>query len=339
MKEAMLWKPLEGKRVECQLCNWRCKIPEGGIGFCRVRKNIAGTLYSMVYGKAAAYNVDPIEKKPFFHFWPGSSSFSFSTVGCNFRCLHCQNYDISQATPGSIPEHDLPPERIIEISKNEGVQGISYTYTEPTIFFEYCYDTGMLAKKEGLYNTFVTNGYTTPEGIEKARDFLDASRIDLKGDEQHYLRVCGDIKLEKVLECIRNTYKAGLHTEIITLVIPDDNDNRDTVRMMADFLGGLSKGIPWHFIQFYPYYKMMDKPVTPVKTLERMHDWAMEFGMRYVYAGNVPGHRYENTYCPKCGELLIERVGMSVSRYLLGKDKRCPSCGEKIPIVGEYVRP
>lgn len=337
-KEAMLYEKLPDSKVKCHLCYRECLILPGNSGVCRIRKNINGILYAMTYGKASAYNVDPIEKKPFYHFWPGSMSFSFATVGCNFQCLHCCNPDLSQASPGEAPEFDIPPQKIVDLTKSQGCNIISYTYTEPTVFFEYCYDTGILARKQGVLNTFISNGYATPKTIEKTKDFLDGIRIDLKGDEKHYKEVCGGVELDKVLECIKNYFKTGIHLEIITLVIPDDNDNKETVQWMADFLKGLgNKGneIPWHFTAFFPSWKMTDKPPTPVKTLEKMHDWAVETGMKYVYTGNVAGHKYEHTYCPNCKEVLIKRHAFSVSALNLTKDKKCPKCSTKIPIVGE----
>jgi len=339
LKEAMFYDKISNKSVKCNLCYWNCTIPPGLVGFCRIRKNIDGKLYAMTYGKPCSYEVDPIEKKPFFHFWPGSMAFSFSTIGCNFRCLHCQNWQISQASLGKGSELDMPPEKIVEMTKEYHAEGIAYTYTEPTVFFEFCYDTGILAGKQGLYNVFVTNGYATPEVLEKSKDFLDASRIDLKGEEEHYRKVCGGIKLDDVLENIKNTYKTGMHVEIITLVITGDNDNKEFVDRMANFLKEMNDEIPWHFTRFYPTWKMMDTPPTEVKTLEKMHDWAVDNGMKYVYIGNVPGHKYNHTYCPKCKEMVIERLGFSVSKINLTKDKKCPKCGEKIPIVGEVKVP
>jgi pyruvate formate lyase activating enzyme len=258
------------------------------------------------------------------------------TYTANFVAVsNCQNADISQARADSFHGPELAPEDVVELAKRSGCQGISYTYTEPTIFFEYCYDIGRLARKEGLYNNFVTNGYAQPESIKKSKEFLDAARIDLKGDKEHYLKVCGGVVIENVLKCIKDYHRTGMHIEIITLVIEKDNDKKDWVIEMADFLKSLSPDIPWHFTAFYPAYKMMDRPRTSAKTLERMHDWAKEAGMKYVYTGNIPGHKYENTYCPNCGEIAIERSGFSIVRINLTKDKRCPSCSEKIPIVGE----
>jgi len=337
--EAMFYDHLGNKRAKCRLCRRECTIPEGSAGFCRVRKNINGTLYSLNYGHAIGMAVDPIEKKPFYHFWPGSQAFSFATVGCNFRCLHCQNWDISQASPEEFPTPYIPPEDLVKEAESFGTRIIAYTYTEPTIFYEYAKDTGILAREKGLLNVFVTNGYTGQDAIkDAAKNFLDAARIDLKGDEEHYLKIAGGVVLDKVLDTIRDYYKTGMHVEIITLVIPGDNDNREFVTRMAEFLRTeLSDEVPWHFTRFYPAYKMMDVPETSVEALEKMYDWAKEEGMKYVYIGNVPGHRYNHTYCPKCGKMLIERNGFGVKRSnLVGKqgEYKCPVCGTRIPITG-----
>lgn len=336
-REAMLYKKLNGKTVECGLCSRKCRISEGTFGFCGTRKNIGGKLYAMTYGKPCAMAVDPVEKKPFYHFWPGSLSFSIATVGCNYSCSHCQNSEISTAKPGELPEYDMPPKKVVELAQENKCKGIAYTYTEPTVFFEYAYDAGIIARKKGLYNCFVSNAYMTPETVKKSKDFLDGCRMDLKGEEEHYLKVCGGVILEKVLECIRNVYKSGIHTEIITLVIPGDNDNRKFVDRMADFLKSLNPEIPWHFTAFYPAHKMTNVPLTGVETLEKMHDWAVGAGMKYVYTGNVAGHKYESTYCPNCGELLIERTGFGIKKINLTKDKKCPACAAKVPIVGEIA--
>lgn len=332
MKEAMLYERVNSK-VKCGLCHRRCTIPEGKTGYCGVRRNTDGKLYSLVYGKLATYSINPIEKKPFFHFHPGSGWFSFSTVGCNFECKHCHNCDISQAAPGDIPEFDVPPEKVVRMAKDYNTHGISYTFTEPTIFFEYCYDTGRLAKGAGLLNNFVSNGYMTPDTVKLASEFLDAINIDLKGNDEHYGRICGGVQLENVLDCIKNVYDAGIHLEIVTLLIPGDNDDKDTIRMLAEFLGGLSKDIPWHLTRFYPCYKMRESDRTPISSLERAYELAKELGMHYPYLGNAAGHKYENTYCHNCDELLIERWGMSIVRMNMPSG-RCLSCGTQIPIIG-----
>lgn len=327
MKEAMLYERLEGNAVRCKLCSRRCNIKEGKRGFCGVRENINGTLYSLVYGKACSYAIDKIEKKPFFHFFPGSNAFSFSTVGCNFRCLQCQNWQISQTN--QIFGEDIPPEKIVELSKRYGCEGIAYTYTEPTVFFEYCYDTAEIAKKEGLYNVFVTNGYMTPETIEKMEN-IDASRIDLKAfNEKFYNEICG-ASLEPVLSSIKRLHAKG-HIEIINLVIPTKNDNDDEFRALSKWVRDLDKDIPLHFTAYYPANKLTIPP-TPVSTLERAREIALDEGVHFVYLGNVPGHPGENTYCYNCKELLIERYGFEIGRNVV-KDKRCPNCGADIKMV------
>ncbi|MEM0372442.1 MAG: AmmeMemoRadiSam system radical SAM enzyme [archaeon] len=336
MREAMFWKKEKGA-VKCGLCYRNCVIPEGKYGFCRVRKNEKNTLYAATYGRACAAFVDPIEKKPFYHFHPGENAFSIATAGCNFRCLHCCNPEISQSGPGVVPEMDLPPERVVSAARDYFTNIIAYTYTEPTVFYEYAHDAGVIARKQKMLNVFVTNGYAqTPVIKNAAKDFLDAARIDLKGDEEHYKRVCGNVELENVLKCIRDYYKTRMHIEIITLVIPGDNDNRAFVSRMASFIKGLGrngKNIPWHFIRFFPSYKMMSTPATPVETLVKMRDWAKDEGMNYAYTGNMPGHEYDNTYCHNCGTLLVRRSGFGVAENFLKKDAKCPECRAKIPVV------
>lgn len=335
LKEAMFYRKLKDTSVECGLCYRRCKISEGTFGFCGTRKNIGGKLYAMTYGRPCSFAVDPIEKKPFYHFWPGSLSFSIATVGCNYSCSHCQNSEISTAKPGELPEYDMPPEKVVELAQENRCNGIAYTYTEPTVFFEYAYDIGAIARKKRLYNCFVSNAYMTPETVKKSRDFLDGCRMDLKGEEEHYLKVCGGVVLDKVLDCIKNVFNAGIHTEIITLVINGDNDNKKFVERMADFLKGLDAEIPWHFTACHPAYKMKNISATRAETLEKMHDWAVGAGMKYVYSGNITEHKYENTYCPNCGELLIGRTGFGVKKICMTKNKKCPACAAKIPVAGE----
>lgn len=337
--EASFWKK-EKNAIHCSLCYRNCRIADGKFGFCGIRKNEKNRLYAMTYGRACSAFVDPIEKKPFYHFHPGENAFSVATVGCNFRCLHCQNYEISQSPPGGVFEFDLSPEKVVDEAKKHDANIIAYTYTEPTVFYEYAHDTGVIARKNGVKNVFVTNGYAqNPVVKNAAKDFLDAARIDLKGDSEHYKKVCGNVILEDVLRCIKDYYKTGMHVEIITLVIAGDNDNREFVRSSADFLKGLGKNgknIPWHFIQFYPAYKMTNVPRTPVEALVKMHDWAKDCGMNYVYTGNVPGQAYDNTYCHNCGALLIRRSGFGVAENVLNKNEKivkCPSCRARVPIV------
>ncbi len=333
MREAMFYEKLPDGSVKCCLCYRECLIPAGKSGFCRVRKNVDGRLYAMTYARPCSVEVDPIEKKPFYHFMPGELALSIATVGCNFSCLHCQNWEISQASPGDVPEHELLPEKIVELAQDYKARIIAYTYTEPTVFYEYAYDTGVLARENGLKNVFVTNGYAKPEAVEKSREFLDAVRVDLKGDEQHYQKVCGGAHLENVLNTIKEYYKTGMHLEIITLTIEGYNDKEDWVRQMAGFLKDLDPGIPWHFTRFFPAWKMLDVTVTSFEVLKKMREWAVDEGMQYVYIGNVE-NEYDNTYCHNCGELLIKRYGFSVVENNI-KDGRCPACGARIPGVWE----
>jgi pyruvate formate lyase activating enzyme len=326
MKEAMLYKKLEGKRVSCFLCSRRCTIAEGKRGFCGVRENADGKLYSLVWGRPCSYAVDAIEKKPFFHFFPGTRAFSIATVGCNFRCLFCQNWEISQ--PREIYGENRSPKEIVELAK--GCEGIAYTYTEPTIFMEYALDIAKLARKKGMYNVFVTNGYMTPEAVREMGP-IDASRIDLKSmRDKFYKEVCV-ASLEPVLESIKLLHKKG-HVELINLIIPGKNDSEEELSELSRWVYDLDPDIPLHFTAYYPAHKLTAPP-TPEKTIERAREIALEVGVRYVYAGNVPGNLGENTYCHNCKELLIERRGFSISSYRLGKDKRCPKCGTKIKIV------
>ncbi len=333
MKEAMFYKKLNDDVVQCLLCNRYCVIKNDEYGNCGVRKNINGKLYSLNHSKACSVAVDPIEKKPFYHFKPGEYAFSIATAGCNFHCLHCQNYEISQARVDEVPYYDLPPELVVKAAEDNNVPIIAYTYTEPTVFFEYCYDTGLIAKEKGIFNVFVTNGYASPQAVEKAAEFLDAARIDLKGDAEHYDKVCGGVVYEKVLECIKNYFKTGMHLEIITLLIPGHNDDEDWIREAAGFIKSLSPDIPWHFTRFYPAWKMMNVPPTDVRTLLKARRIAVDEGIKYVYVGNVLTE-YNNTYCHNCGELLIRRDGFSVVENKLEVKKgkaRCPNCGVKIP--------
>ncbi|MCD6279763.1 AmmeMemoRadiSam system radical SAM enzyme [Candidatus Micrarchaeota archaeon] len=330
LKEAMMYKELTDKIVQCNLCHRHCVLKDGETGECHVRKNINGKLYSLVYGKTVAWNIDPIEKKPFYNFMPGSKAFSFSTVGCNFHCKNCQNWTISQ--PERIEGEILPPKKIIELAEQNNTQGIAYTYTEPTIFFEYAYDTAKLAYQKGLYNIFVTNGYMTPETIDKM-NYIDASRIDIKSmSDKFYHEICGGVNLEFVLDSIKRLYRKQ-HIEIIALLIPSLNDSDDEIRQMAQWIkNNTDKDVPLHFIAYYPAYKMT-LPPTPLSTLRRARKIAMDEGLNYVYTGNIPGDAGENTYCPNCGNMIIQRYGFQVIRMNITEDNRCPVCGHRINII------
>jgi len=328
MKEAMFYEKVGDEKVRCGLCRFRCLISAGRRGICMVRENRAGTLYTLVYGKAIAEHVDPIEKKPLFHVLPGSRSYSIATVGCNFRCLHCQNYAISQSSAGvmDISGIDLAPADIVAKALATGCTSIAYTYTEPTIFYEYAYDTAVLARAAGLKNIFVTNGYITPEALAHIRPYLDAANIDLKGYSDRFYREVVHAMLHEVLESIVEYKRQGIWIELTTLVIPNWNDSDEDLRGIARFIAEkVGVEVPWHVTQFYPTYKLLDQPRTPVATLRRARQIGLDAGLRYVYEGNVPGEGGESTYCPGCGELLIRRFGFSIDSNLL-QDGKCPQC-------------
>ncbi|MDI6884137.1 MAG: AmmeMemoRadiSam system radical SAM enzyme [Hadesarchaea archaeon] len=336
-KPAMFWKKLQEGKVQCTLCPRHCVIAPGKLGFCRARRNINGELYTLVYGSIISMGVDPIEKKPFYHFWPGSSTFSIAVPGCNFTCLHCQNWAISQVGVEDVEYEDLAPERVIELAKRYNCKGISVTYSEPTLTTEYAMDVGKLAHREGLYNTYVTNGYITTEALQELLPYLDAANVDVKGfSDDFYRKICGVPSIRPVLETCEWMIEHGIHLEVTYLVIPGENDSPEEIRKFCKWVAEkLGPEVPTHFSRFYPHYKLTDREATPVKTLERALGIAKEEGLSYVYIGNVPGHAGDNTHCPKCGELLIERYGFDIMQYRL-RDHRCPKCGTGINIVGEY---
>jgi len=334
MYEARLYEKLDEGKVKCFLCPQYCTISPGKRGICGVRENSGGTLYSLVYGKVAAKHVDPIEKKPFFHFYPGSHSFSIAAVGCNFRCLHCQNYEISQYPKQNkdIPGEEMSPEEVVEEAGRAGCESIAYTYTEPTIFFEFAYDCARLAHKKGIRNVFVSNGYTSPDAIRLIAPYLDANNIDLKGDDAFYKKIVG-AKLQPVLDTIKLMKELGVWVEVTTLIIPDYNDSDDFLTFAAEFIKSVDASIPWHVSQFYPTYKLFDKPRTPLTTLRKAREIGLKAGLKYVYEGNVPGAGGENTLCPSCGALLIERIGFSLTHIRM-KDSKCEKCGVRIDGAG-----
>ncbi|KPJ99806.1 MAG: radical SAM protein [Nitrospira bacterium SG8_35_4] len=335
MKEAMFYENLDGK-LRCRLCNHQCVIKAGKRGICSVRENREGKLYSLVYGRSVATAIDPIEKKPFFHFYPGSTAYSISTVGCNFRCLNCQNWEISQmpkGRDGRITGEELPPENIVANAKGTGCKSIAYTYTEPTIFFEYAYDTATLAHKEGIKNVFVTNGYTSTEAIKEIAPFLDAANVDLKGfSEDFYHKVCGS-KLQPVLDNIRLYKELAVWVEVTTLIIPGYSDDENQLKEIAGFIKSVDENIPWHVSAFYPAFKLPDVPPTRRESLRMARDIGIKAGLRYVYEGNIPGEGGENTYCYRCGELLIKRYGFTILENKLVGGK-CPVCDTRMDGVG-----
>jgi pyruvate formate lyase activating enzyme len=332
-KPAKFWKKLNGE-IQCLLCPRNCRIAPGKRGFCGARENEGGTLYTLVYGSVVSMAADPIEKKPLYHFWPGSSVFSIAAPGCTFTCLHCQNWEISQARVGQVETEDLPPEELIRLTKEYNCSGIAHTYTEPTIWTEYAIDVGKLARAENLYNVYVTNGFISPEALQELGPWLDAANVDVKAfSDDFYRRICG-ARLQPVLEACEWMQEHRIHLEITYLIIPKENDRSEEIREFCRWVSEkLNPEVPVHFSRFYPHYRMLEKPPTPVETLERAHEIAREEGLSYVYLGNVPGHPYDNTYCPGCGEMLISRYGYTILEFNI-KNGRCAKCGRKIPLVG-----
>jgi len=334
LKEAMFYEKSAEGRVKCGLCSHYCTIASGKRGICHVRENRDGKLYSLVYGKVVSRNIDPIEKKPLFHFHPGSRSYSIATVGCNFRCLHCQNHDISEYPRlyPDIPGVNMKPVDVVRAAEQAGCKSISYTYTEPTIFMEFAYDCARLAREKGILNVFVSNGYTSPEAVRAMAPYLDANNIDLKGDDEFYKRVAG-ARLQPVLDTIKLMKELGVWVEITTLIIPDYNDSDEFLQWAAGFIKSVDPGMPWHVTQYYPTHKLRDKTRTPIATLRKARSIGLNAGLRYVYEGNVPGEGGENTYCYSCGAQLVQRMGFYLNSVDI-RESKCPSCGAKIDGVG-----
>jgi pyruvate formate lyase activating enzyme len=337
MQQAWMSRPQKNGIVQCLACSHLCKISPGHKGICGVRKNIDGKLQLLVYGKAAAVNIDPVEKKPLFHFYPGTPIFSFGTMGCNFRCDFCQNWDISQYPKSHLDEEisasgiDLPPEEIIRQCLENKIPSVAFTYNEPGIFFEYAYDTAKLAKKNGIHTVYVSNGFENRTALEKIRPYLDAINTDLKAfTDDYYVKICGG-KIKPVKENIRWVQENGIWQEITTLIVTNHNDSEDELKRLADFLVNISPEIPWHISRYFPAYKMTDPP-TPLKTLEKAYKIGKEAGLKFVYVGNVLTKDLENTSCPECGKTVIERTGYNVTNHL--KKDKCPDCGQIIP--GRY---
>ncbi|MFH0917586.1 MAG: AmmeMemoRadiSam system radical SAM enzyme [Candidatus Omnitrophota bacterium] len=325
MKEAQLYERLEKLQVSCQLCAHRCKIPEGKFGFCGVRQNISGILYTHNYAKLVAVNIDPVEKKPLYHFFPGTLTFSIAGAGCNFRCGFCQNWEISQAS--SAGQHwgeDFSADKVIKLAQQNNCRSIAYTYTEPTIYFEFALETAKLAKEAGLRNIFVTNGYLTSEAISLLNPYLDAANIDLKFfKESSYQKICS-AKLSPVLDAIQLLQAAGVWIEITTLVIPGQNDTREELTATAKFIAAVNPDIPWHISRFHADYKFKDYAPTPEGTLKLAYDAGINQGLHHVYVGNF-GSWGQDTLCPGCRKLLIKREGFEILESHLAQN-RCIFC-------------
>jgi len=335
MKEASFFSVLDGKEVRCNLCPHQCRIAEGKRGLCGVRENRDGGLYSLVYGRAVAANVDPIEKKPLFHFQPGSLSFSLATVGCNMKCRHCQNSEISQMPTdrGRIEGRELSPEQAVAAAGRAGCGSISYTYTEPTVYYEYASDIAREAVKVGLKNVVVTNGYIRPEPLKEIGPWLHGANVDLKSYRDSFYRDICKARLQPVLDTLQLMRSLGIWVEVTTLLIPGRNDEEEELRDLARFIVGLGPEVPWHVSAFHPTYRMTDRPRTSGSSLRRAREIGMAQGLLFVYTGNIPGDKGESTYCPQCGSCVIERYGFQVTSRNMEQGK-CNGCGQEIPIIG-----
>ncbi|CAG1001298.1 MAG: pyruvate formate-lyase activating protein-like protein [Candidatus Methanoperedens nitroreducens] len=333
IKEGVLFDELADKKVKCHVCSHRCTITEGKVGICRTRQNRNGKIYTLIYNVVSSEAVDPVEKKPLYHFLPGTLSYSLGSIGCNFRCEHCQNWNISQVNPEESYTMEITPEAAINRALAYGSKSISWTYNEPAIWHEYTFDSAVLAKKAGLKTVYVTNGYITPEALRRMAPYLDAYRVDIKSfSEDFYRKTCG-ARLAPVLESTKLAKELGMHVETVTLIIPTKNDSSEEITQIVRWVhDNLGMDTPMHFTRFHPMYKMNGINPTPLDTLEMAYNIAKKVGMRFVYLGNVGGHKYENTYCPKCNALLIDRLGFRVGTVKI-KDGKCPECGEMIPIV------
>ena len=323
--------PLEGGEIRCDLCPRQCRVPKGKRGACRVRENRDGKYYSLVYGVPCAIHLDPIEKKPFFHVLPATQSFSMATAGCNLQCKFCQNWEISQAAPEEVYSYDVSPELAVKKAKEMGARSIAYTYVEPTIFYEYMLDIGLLAKKAGLLNVCHSNGFINPEPLRDLCKVMDAANIDLKGFTETFYRDLCNGELSPVLETLKILKKEKVHLEITNLVIPTMNDDMSVVKELCLWMKKeLGPDTPIHFSRFHPLYKLRGLPSTPVSTLDKVRAVALSAGLEYVYIGNIPGHEAENTFCPKCKKRVIQRTGYMVGETHL-KGGKCEYCGKPIP--------
>ncbi|MDD3520366.1 MAG: AmmeMemoRadiSam system radical SAM enzyme [Actinomycetota bacterium] len=330
MKESYLYKRINQSKISCCLCSHRCIITNDGYGKCNVRKNIDGKLFSMNYGHIIAENIDPIEKKPLFHFLPGSLSYSIACPGCNFKCFFCQNHQISQIGKGEAENLGLyyNPEDIVEKAARYGCQSISYTYTEPTVFFELAFDTSIIAKEQGIKNIFITNGFMTKEAIDKIEPYLDAANVDLKGFTDDFYRKYAGARLEPVLENIRYLKSKDIWIEVTTLLIPGLNDSSEEVKAIAKFLKDISIELPWHISAYYPQYKSSIQATDTKKIMEAV-GIGKDVGLKYVYAGNILSNDMEDTFCPDCGKLLIKRRGYSILENNIDNNV-CKFCKNKI---------
>ncbi len=330
--EARFWEKLPNRRVKCKLCPRECAVGDKERGYCGVRENRGGTYYTLVHSRVCAAHIDPIEKKPLFHYLPGTNAFSIATAGCNVNCKFCQNWDISQSRPEEIPADYAPPQRIASLAQQNKCPTIAYTYSEPVVFAEFLMDCADAGHAAGVRSVAVSNGFMQEDSLRQAYSKMDAVKIDLKAFSEDYYRDIVTGKLQPVLDSLVTLRKMGKWTEIVYLVIPTLNDTDTEFRGLAAWVkANLGVDVPLHFTQFHPEYLLKNLPITPVATLERARQIAMAEGLHYVYIGNVPGHPAQNTFCPQCGKTLVERIGFTASQVLVGKDNKCPFCRHPIP--------
>ncbi len=331
--EARYYKKLPHLEVECQICPRKCQVGDRERGYCGARENKEGTYYTLVYGKPCSLAIDPIEKKPFFHYLPGSSALSFATAGCNVNCKFCQNWDISQVRPEQTENLDLPPKELVRLAKEKGAPVIASTYSEPIIFYEYVYDTAKEGRKQGIRSVMITGGYIQPEPLVELCKVLDAVKVDLKAFTEKYYKDVVHGELAPILECLKVLKRMGIWHEIVYLMVPTLNDQEGDLKAMCQWIAkALGPDVPLHFTRFMPMYLLKNLPPTPVSSLEKAHAIAKQAGLNYVYIGNVPGHPNENTYCPKCNETLIGRMGYVILQNNIRKGK-CKFCSQPIPGV------
>jgi pyruvate formate lyase activating enzyme len=331
--EARFYEKLENRKIKCKLCPRECKVGDRERGYCGVRENRGGTYYTLVHSRVCAAHVDPIEKKPLFHYMPGTTAFSLATAGCNVNCKFCQNWDISQSRPEQIPADYAPPQRVVELAKQYDCPTIAYTYSEPVVFSEFLMDTADAGHAAGIRSIVVSNGYIQEESLKAAYGKMDAVKIDLKAFTESYYQKVVTGELKPVLDSLVRLKKMGKWTEIVYLTVPTLNDGEAEIRGLAQWVKtNLGPDVPLHFTQFHPEYLLKNLSITPVATLERAKAIADAEGLHYVYIGNVPGHPAQNTYCPQCKRLLVERVGFTASQMLI-RNSCCPFCRHPIPGV------
>jgi pyruvate formate lyase activating enzyme len=331
--EARYWKPIDGRKVQCELCPRTCSIPDGGRGWCGVRENRRGRLISLVYGKPATFHEDPIEKKPFFHVLPGTTAFSLGTAGCNLDCKFCQNWELARSRPEDLPSSPMPPEAAARETLSRNCKSVAFTYNEPVVFTEMIIDTAMAARASGLKSVVVSNGFINPKPLTDLAKSVDAYKVDLKSFRETFYRDISSGRLQPVLDTLAALKSLSVWTEIVYLVIPTLNDDEAQIRDMTRWVfRELGPDVPVHFSRFYPQYRLMDLPPTPTATLEKARDIGLQSGLHFVYVGNIPGHPGENTICPACGKIVVRRDGFSVAELNL-KNGRCAFCGRAIPGV------